>query len=87
MASVGVRELRQRASEVLRRVRERGEEVEVTLRGRVVARLVPAARPQAKRRARERAVWREIDRLADEIGARWPRGVSAERAVREGRRG
>jgi prevent-host-death family protein len=40
MASVGVRELRQRASELLRRV-EAGETIEITDRGRPVAVLAP----------------------------------------------
>ena len=40
MASVGVRELRQRASELLRRVAA-GETIEVTDRGRPVALLAP----------------------------------------------
>lgn len=40
MASVGVRELRQRASELLRRV-EDGETIEITDRGRPVAVLAP----------------------------------------------
>jgi prevent-host-death family protein len=40
MVSVGVRELRQRASELLRRV-ERGEVIAVTDRGRAVAMLSP----------------------------------------------
>jgi len=40
MTSVGVRELRQRASELLRLV-ERGETIEITDRGRPVARLGP----------------------------------------------
>ena len=40
MTSVGVRELRQRASELLRIV-ERGETVEITDRGRPVALLTP----------------------------------------------
>jgi prevent-host-death family protein len=40
MASVGVRELRQRASELLRRV-EAGETIEITDRGRPVAQLGP----------------------------------------------
>jgi prevent-host-death family protein len=40
MATVGVRELRQRASELLRRV-EAGESIEVTDRGRPVALLTP----------------------------------------------
>lgn len=41
MDRIGVRELRQNASEYLRRV-ETGEVIEVTSRGRLVARLVPA---------------------------------------------
>jgi len=40
MKTIGVRELRQRASEFLRDV-ERGRTVEVTAHGRAVARLVP----------------------------------------------
>jgi prevent-host-death family protein len=40
MATVGIRELRQRASELIRRV-ERGETIEVTDRGRPVAVLAP----------------------------------------------
>lgn len=40
MASVGVRELRQRASELLRRV-EQGETIQVTDRGRPIALLSP----------------------------------------------
>jgi prevent-host-death family protein len=40
VASVGIRELRQRASELLRRV-EDGESIEITDRGRPVAVLAP----------------------------------------------
>lgn len=40
MASVGVRELKQNASAVLRRVKA-GESIEVTERGQPVARIVP----------------------------------------------
>ena len=40
MKAIGVRELRQRASEFLRDV-EQGRTLEVTARGRLVARLVP----------------------------------------------
>jgi prevent-host-death family protein len=40
MASIGIRELRQRASELLRRVQQ-GETIEVTDRGRPVALLSP----------------------------------------------
>jgi prevent-host-death family protein len=53
MASIGVRELRQRASELLRRV-ERGETIEVTDRGRRVAILAPP--PEASPLDRMRAL-------------------------------
>ena len=85
MAAIGVRELKQRTSEVLRRVRERGEEIDVTHHGRVVARLVPAIRPRPHPRMAI-AAWSSLDRVAREIGRRWPRGHSAVDAVREGRR-
>ncbi|MEK6619396.1 MAG: type II toxin-antitoxin system prevent-host-death family antitoxin [Chloroflexota bacterium] len=42
MRRIGVRELRQQASKYLRDV-ERGESIEVTDRGRAVARLVPVS--------------------------------------------
>lgn len=48
MERVGVRELRQHASRYLKRVK-RGEKVEVTERGRLVALLVPAG-PSASAR-------------------------------------
>lgn len=52
MTSVGVRELRQRASELLRLV-EQGETVEITDRGRPVALLgpLPVGRPLEQMRA------------------------------------
>ena len=85
MRAIGVRKLKARASLVLRRVRERGEEVEVTHHGRVVARLIPVTRERARPRA-SAAAWSTLDRVAKEIGARWPKGRSAANTVREGRR-
>ena len=84
MRAVGVRELKQRTSQVLRELREGGDEIEVTHHGRVVARLVPVRRAPA--RIRTARVWSTLDRVAREIGARWPKGWSAAAAVREGRR-
>ena len=42
MTAIGLRELRQDASEIVRRV-EGGEEIEITVAGRLAARMVPAA--------------------------------------------
>ena len=65
MSTVGLRELRQHASELVRRV-EAGEEVTITVAGRPGARLVPVA-PRA---------WRTYDEVADLFAGRpdpdWP---------------
>jgi prevent-host-death family protein len=59
MATVGLRELRQDASELVRRV-QGGEEIDVTVSGRPAARLVPAA---PKR-------WQSWDDIADVLAGR-----------------
>ena len=83
MVTVGVRELKEQASELIRLVREEGSEVQVTYRGKVVALLIPVE--HARREEQETAAWTRLDHLAAEIGARWPAGVSAAEAVAEGR--
>ena len=85
MLTIGVRALKQRASAVIRRVREDKETVTVTYRGRAVARLVPVEDPEYTR-ADSAKVWTEMDRLADEIGTRWPADATAVAAVQEQRR-
>jgi antitoxin (DNA-binding transcriptional repressor) of toxin-antitoxin stability system len=57
---------------------------EITFRGRAVARLVPVVEPVAN--GDPQAFWAEVARLAEEIGSRWPEGVTAVEAVREQRR-
>jgi prevent-host-death family protein len=62
MSTVGVRELRQRASELLRRV-EAGETIEVTDRGRPVAVLAPL--PDGEPLERLRAAGEVIPAVGD----------------------
>lgn len=84
MSEVGIRELKANASELVRRVRE-GEIIDITYYGEVVARLIPAK--QSKPAAEElESLWRSMDELAEEIGAKWTGSSSAVDAVREGRR-
>ncbi len=83
--SVGVRELRARATEIVRKVRTRGVTIEITYRGKVVARLVPV-REAARGTTPSSEIWTSLDELAAEIGAHWSNNVSAVDAVREGRR-
>jgi prevent-host-death family protein len=70
VTTVGLRELRQQASELVRRV-EAGEEVTITVAGRPSARLVPVA-PR---------VWRGWDDVADLFGG--PADPARERDRRE----
>jgi prevent-host-death family protein len=64
MMSVGIRELRQRASELLRQV-ERGESIEITDRGRPVAVISPVPPGSPYRRM---LVGGEIARASRETG-------------------
>ena len=83
MIVVGVRELKQRASELVRLVREEDAEIQVTYRGKTVALLIPVSRTNQNQESE--AAWASLDLLAAEIDARWPEGVSALEAVQEGR--
>ena len=85
MITVGIRELKQQTSKILRRVREEGEIIEITYHGEVIARLVPV-NPPAPSSEEMSATWADLDQLTAEISAKWPEGVSAVEAVREGRR-
>jgi len=80
---IGVRELRDRASQILKRAAQ-GETFEICNRRRVVARLVPAEPLDPK------AAWAEwskrADALAAEISAHWQGPQDAVEAVREQRR-
>ena len=85
MSEVGIRELKASTSEIVRRVRERGEVVDITYHGEVVARLVPV-RPPVPVPGDVAALLTDMDQLAAEISAAWPAGVSAVDAVRDVRR-
>ena len=94
MPQVGVRELKNEASEIIRTVREDRAEYIVTLRGRPVAVIVPvkedlrefddqriidASRPDAD-------YWARLDALAAEIDAAWQSEKSAVELIEEQRR-
>lgn len=82
MVTVGIRELKQQASELVRMVRETGNEIQITYHGEIVALLIPV-KPISK--DIENA-WAKLDNLAAEIGVRWPKGVSSADAMTEARR-
>jgi prevent-host-death family protein len=82
--SVGVRELKENPGKFLRLVRDTRQELDITIRGQAVARLVPLEQRISDEELSE--YWRRHDELADEIGRHWPEGFSAVDAIREQRR-
>lgn len=82
--TLSVRALKEHASDILRRVREDGASFEVNYHGRVIARLVPDSAPRTDQLVE--SYWAEWDELSEDIGAHWPRDVSAMDAVRAERR-
>ena len=84
MSLIGVRELRERASEVIRRVREEHAEYVITYQGRPVAVLLPLDVTRAEQemvRASKDAVlgsWERYERLAEELRNAWSSDLSTQ---------
>jgi prevent-host-death family protein len=83
--AVGIRELKARASELVREVRDNESSIDITYRGRVVARLVPVVPELAEARSVDE-LRAEMDELAAEISKSWPEGISAADAIADVRR-
>ena len=76
MDSVGIRELKRDTSAIIKKVREDKEQVEITFRGEVVARIVPVDSVQ-ERREQVQELWDKMDRLAMKI----PEGVGGDSGI------
>ena len=94
MPSVGVRELKNQATGIIRDVRENRAEYVITYHGRPVAVLLPVGEQwlQAEmKQAIERVtpgedVWAELEALRQEIGQSWQSDKTAVELVSEQRR-
>jgi prevent-host-death family protein len=80
MNDVALFDAKNRLSELINRV-EAGEEIAITRRGKVVARLVPAAPEEAEQRARKAIAELRSSRKGVSLG-----GLNSRDLVREGRR-
>jgi prevent-host-death family protein len=85
MPEIGVRELKEHTSEVLRRVREEKTTYRITHRGRVVAELTPTSDAEREHEEWEK-IWAEMEKLGKEITRKWKGTASAVDAVVEQRR-
>ena len=65
---IGIRDLKARAPQVVREVRETGESVEITYRGAVVARLTPAE--DSRGYGDFATAWQHFDDVVRKIGKR-----------------
>jgi prevent-host-death family protein len=87
MREIGVRELKVKASEIMRSVRTRRARYIITYRGRPVGLLSPLEDREPNRAAYgESSAWEELTRLGKEIGRGWPAGVSSADVLSEMRR-
>jgi len=75
MLEIGVRELKARASEIVRAVRERRARYLITHRGKPVGVLMPLEGPGleglSSQREQGTEVWEELVKLGEEIGRGW----------------
>lgn len=87
MSLIGVRELREQTSEVIRRVREDRAEYVVTYQGRPVAIILPLDAGRAEKemvQASRKAVldnWERYERLAEELRRDWPTDLSTQDVI------
>ena len=79
MKTVGIRELKERTSAILREVQE-GSIVDVTSRGEVIARLIPVQQHPVSSEELQMIV-DDLDSLSAEISARWPEGLSVQEVM------
>lgn len=90
MPDIGVRELKTRASEIIRSVRERRARYTITYRGQPVGVLMPLEQPRAEpaigAAGSAEAAWDELVRLGQEIGRGWRSPLTSTELLSEMRR-
>jgi prevent-host-death family protein len=84
---IGVRQLKNEASRILRDVRNNGEEFILTVDGEEIARLTPIAPrgDEAKKLVNRARALEDADKLAHEVALAWSSSKSAAEEVAEGR--
>ena len=90
MPEVGVRELKARASEIIRSVRDSRARYTITYRGRPVGVLMPLEQSRMESvtgdEASTPAAWDELVRLGEEIGRGWKSPMTSAELLSDMRR-
>lgn len=82
MALIGIRELHQKMTEILRRVQQNGEVYVITQQGRPIALLSPLDKEKIEAKLLRSASqstpngWEVYARLANELRLKWPKDIS-----------
>jgi len=84
MITIGIRQMKENTSKIVRMVRVKKETVLITYHGKVVAKMTPTE-PHALGSESEHA-WKTLEELAVEIGRNWPEGVTSTQAMTDIRR-
>ncbi len=84
MEEIGIRELKARASSVVRAVKERRARYVITQRGKPVAAIIPVDAVPAKPSSDE--VWERLMKIGEELGKGWQNEKSAVEILSEMRR-
>ena len=89
MKTYAVCELEEHLNEILRLVQEKKEVIEITSGGELIAHVIPAGLTHKPDWLvpPEGDILTDMERVAREISARWPEGVSALDAIRDVRGG
>jgi antitoxin (DNA-binding transcriptional repressor) of toxin-antitoxin stability system len=83
---INVEELREHIDELLQLIKEKGEIIEVTEKGKVIARLMPTIESKQSSTKSDDPAWDALKRIAEELDPYWPKDVDAVEAVRDVRR-
>jgi prevent-host-death family protein len=87
MAEIGVRELKTRASEIVKSVREQGARYLVTYRGKAVGILMPLDKAEAGETYPQEAIaWKQLVELGEKIGRDWQSPMTSAELLSEMRR-
>ncbi len=87
MPETGIRELKIRASEIVRRVRERKVRYIITYRGRPVAVLGPLeGTPAPGAGTPDASAWQQLEQLGEKIGKGWRSPKTSSDLLSESRR-
>ncbi len=87
MLSLDVNDFIEHIDEMLLKIEEEGEVIEITKQNEIIARMVPVRKlRQADADIQnDLETWNELERISAEISAYWPQGVSTVDAVQEAR--